>query len=84
MKLKDFLNVNIFGKTLEQLVDDGISGKVTKINDDNLGRLATGTAAQIIYGFADWRKSGYSYSRLWNKEVVSFEYNDNELYVQVK
>lgn len=72
MKLKDFLDMytNKIG--------------ITKINDDNLGRLATGTAAQIIYGFADWRKSGYSYSRLWNKEVVSFEYNDNELYVQVK
>ncbi|MBQ9155653.1 MAG: stage IV sporulation protein A, partial [Eubacterium sp.] len=27
--------VNIFGKTLEQLVDDGISGKVTRINEDS-------------------------------------------------
>lgn len=33
-------NVNIFGKTLEQLVDDGISGKVTKINDDQPGKTA--------------------------------------------
>ena len=32
-------NVNIFGKTLEQLVDDGISGKVTKINDDSQEKL---------------------------------------------
>lgn len=32
-------NVNIFGKTLEQLVDDGISGKVTKINEDSQEKL---------------------------------------------
>ena len=32
-------HVNIFGKTLEQLVDDGISGKVTKINDDSQEKL---------------------------------------------
>ena len=32
-------DVNIFGKTLEQLVNDGISGKVTKINDDSQEKL---------------------------------------------
>ncbi|MBQ9157129.1 MAG: stage IV sporulation protein A, partial [Eubacterium sp.] len=31
--------VNIFGKTLEQLVDDGISGKVTRINEDSQEKL---------------------------------------------
>lgn len=36
---KDIWKVNIFGKTLEQLVDDGISGKVTKINDDSQEKL---------------------------------------------
>ena len=36
---KEIWNVNIFGKTLEQLVDDGISGKVTKINDDSQEKL---------------------------------------------
>lgn len=72
MKLKDFL--------------DMYSNKrgITKINDDNLGRLATGTAAEIIYGFCRLERSGYSYSRLWNKEVVSFDYNDNELCVRVR
>lgn len=44
MKLKDFLDMYTNKRG------------ITKINDDNLGRLATGTAAQIIYGFADWRK----------------------------
>lgn len=72
MKLKDFLDMYTNKRG------------ITKINDDNLGRLATGTAAQIIYGFCRLDRSRYSYSRLWNKEVVSFEYNDNELYVQVK
>lgn len=72
MKLKDFL--------------DMYSNKrgITKINDDNLGRLATGTAAQIINGFCRLERSGYSYSRLWNKEVVSFEFYDNELCIRVK
>ena len=32
-------SIEIFGKTLEQLVDDGISGKVTKINDDSQEKL---------------------------------------------
>ncbi|MCI6858874.1 MAG: stage IV sporulation protein A [Eubacterium sp.] len=32
-------NVNIFGKTLEQLVDDGISSKVTRINEDSQEKL---------------------------------------------
>lgn len=36
---KEIWNVNIFGKTLEQLVDDGISGKVTKINEDSQEKL---------------------------------------------
>lgn len=36
---REIWNVNIFGKTLEQLVDDGISGKVTKINDDSQEKL---------------------------------------------
>ena len=36
---KEIWNVNIFGKTLEQLVDDGISGKVTKINEDSHEKL---------------------------------------------
>lgn len=36
---KDIWKVNIFGKTLEQLVDDGISGKVTRINDDSQEKL---------------------------------------------
>lgn len=72
MKLNDFL--------------DMYSNKrcITKINDNNLGRLATGTVAEIIYGYCRLERSGYSYSRLWNKEVVSFDYNDNELCVQVK
>lgn len=72
MKLRDFLNM--------------YSNKrgITKINDDNLGRLATGTVAQIIYGFCRLERSGYSYSRLWNKEVVSFEFYDNELCIRVK
>lgn len=72
MKLRDFLDMYTNKRG------------ITKINDDNLGRLATGTAAQIIYGFCRLERSGYSYSRLWNKEVVSFEYNDDELCVQVK
>ena len=48
MKLRDFL--------------DMYSNKrgITKINDDNLGKLATGTAAQIIYGFCRLERSGYS------------------------
>ena len=36
---KEIWNVNIFGKTLEQLVDDGISEKVTKINEDSQEKL---------------------------------------------
>ena len=36
---KEIWNVNIFGKTLEQLVDDGISGKVTKINEESQEKL---------------------------------------------
>ena len=36
---EEIWNVNIFGKTLEQLVDDGISGKVTKINEDSQEKL---------------------------------------------
>lgn len=36
---KEIWNVNIFGKTLEQLVDDGISGKVTRINEDSQEKL---------------------------------------------
>ena len=36
---KEIWNVNIFGKTLEQRVDDGISGKVTKINEDSQEKL---------------------------------------------
>lgn len=36
---KEIWNVNIFGKTLNQLVDDGISGKVTKINEDSQEKL---------------------------------------------
>lgn len=72
MKLKDFLGMYSNQRG------------ITKINDDNLGMLATGTAAQIIYGFCRLERSGYSYSRLWNKEVVSFEYHDDELCVQVK
>lgn len=36
---KEIWNVNIFGKTLEQLVDDGISSKVTKINEDSQEKL---------------------------------------------
>ena len=36
---KEIWNVNIVGKTLEQLVDDGISGKVTKINEDSQEKL---------------------------------------------
>ena len=36
---REIWNVNIFGKTLEQLVDDGISGKVTRINEDSQEKL---------------------------------------------
>ncbi|WP_281740670.1 hypothetical protein [Holdemanella biformis] len=72
MKLRDFLGMYSNQRG------------ITKINDDNLGMLATGTAAQIIYGFCRLERSGYSYSRLWNKEVVSFEYHDDELCVRVR
>ena len=41
MKLRDFLGMYSNERG------------ITKINDDNLGRLATGTVAQIIYGFAE-------------------------------
>ena len=36
---EEIWKVNIFGKTLEQLVDDGISGKVTRINEDSQEKL---------------------------------------------
>lgn len=72
MKLKDFLGMYSNQRG------------ITKINDDNLGMLATGTAAQIIYGFCRLERSGYSYSRLWNKEVVAFGFYDNELCIRVR
>lgn len=36
---EEIWKVNIFGKTLEQLVDDGISTKVTRINEDSQEKL---------------------------------------------
>lgn len=72
MKLREFLKLY-----------DNWNG-TTKINDDNLETIVIGSIVDMAYGHCTFFKSGYSYSQLWNKQVVSFDFYDNELCVRVK
>jgi hypothetical protein len=72
MKLKDFLELY-----------DNWNG-TTKINDDNLETIVIGNATDIFDGLSGFLRHGYSYSRLWNKEVVAFGFYDNELCIRVR
>lgn len=72
MKLRDFLELY-----------DNWNG-TTKINDDNLETIVIGNTAGIFDGLSGFLRHGYSYSQLWNKKVVAFEFYDNELCIRVK
>lgn len=72
MKLKDFLDMY-----------DNWNSK-TKINDDTLETIIVGSTLDIINGHCAFCKSGYSYRKLWNKEVVAFGFYENELCIRVK
>lgn len=72
MKLKDFLKLY-----------DNRNGTI-KINDDNLETIVIGDTVGIMYGHCAFAQSRYSYSQLWNKEVVTFGFYDNKLCIRVR